>query len=63
MRRLKEFEKLDTIFLGGTQITDAGFLKLKAMGQLTRIYIPNTGITEKAIQELKRSLPNCEIIP
>jgi uncharacterized membrane protein len=62
MDTLSKLENLESVNLYGTAVTDEGVKKLTALPNLKRLYIWQTEITEEAIAELKKALPELEII-
>ena len=65
---ISEMANLQTLAVGGRQsgppaITDAGFALLKDATKLRSFEFmrKNTGISDEAIAELRRALPNCRI--
>jgi len=59
---LVKLSKLESVNLYGTAVTDAGVSKLSALPNLKRLYLWQTKVTPAAIEELKKKLPNCEIV-
>ena len=53
---------MQTLLLQGTKVTDAGLGHLKGLTNLRTLYLFLTQITDAGIADLKKSLPNCEII-
>ena len=47
--------------LDGTSISDAGFLKLKALPNLTAVHVRDTQVSSAAANELKAALPSVRI--
>ena len=58
---LKKFANLQTLYLDGTQITDAGLLHLKDLTKLKTLWLSGTHATDHGIAELRRALPNLTI--
>ena len=52
---------LKRLFLGGTQITDAGLVHLRGLKRLQELEVGNTRVTDTAVRELQRALPNLKI--
>ena len=44
------------------QITDAGLVHLKGLTGLQTLNLAGTKVTDAGVAELKKALPNCEII-
>ena len=49
------------LYLGGTQITDAGLECLTGLGGLYRLSLTNTKVTRYGAAKLQQALPNCMI--
>jgi hypothetical protein len=58
---LKELTQLQTLWLGGTQISDAGLEHLKGLTTLQVVYIAQTRVTDEGVKKLQEALPNCHI--
>ena len=54
--------ELESLNLYGTKVTPAGVGKLKDLPQLKRLYLWQTGVDEAAAAELRKAMPDCEII-
>ena len=52
----------DTLF-GNTHITDAGLEHLRGLTQLRELNLSGIRVTEAAVNELRKALPNTRIIP
>ncbi|MFD0895781.1 hypothetical protein KBB96_02270 [Luteolibacter ambystomatis] len=59
---LVKLSKLESVNLYGTAVTDGGVQKLAGLPNLKRLYLWQTKVTPQAIDELKKKLPNCEIV-
>ncbi len=59
---LKGLTNLKVLWLEDTKITDAGLVHLKGLTNLKRLYLWNTKVTDAGVQELKKALPDCEIM-
>ena len=53
---------LESLNLYGTSVTKAGVMKLKDLPNLRRIYLWQTEVDEAAAVELRKAMPECEII-
>jgi uncharacterized membrane protein len=62
MDTLAKLTKLESVNLYGTKVTDAGVKKLTALPNLKRLYLWQTAVTPEAIAELKKALPELEIV-
>ena len=62
MDTLAKLTKLESVNLYGTKVTDAGVKKLSALPNLKRLYLWQTAVTPEAIAELKKTLPELEIV-
>lgn len=62
LETLVKIPSLESINLYGTKVTDAGVAKLAALPNLKRLYLWQTGVTPAVVDELKKKLPNCEIV-
>jgi Leucine-rich repeat (LRR) protein len=59
---LTAFAQLDRVGLGRTRVTDLGLKTLKALTKLRYLDVGDTQVTQSAADELRKSLPECEII-
>jgi uncharacterized membrane protein len=59
---LLKLPALESINLYGTKVTDAGVAKLAGMTKLKRLYLWQTPVTPATIEDLRKKLPECEII-
>jgi len=59
---LKRFPKLKRLYLGNTQVTDAGLVNLKGLARLERLDLSGTRVTDAGVAELQKALPNCQIL-
>ena len=53
--------QLEELYLGGTEVTDAGMKALYGLTKLREIGLHNTSVTTKGIEELRKALPKVEI--
>ena len=56
-----DLEKVTTLDLDGTKITDAGLKELAKLQKLERLYLNNTKVTRAGAAELQKALPKCRI--
>jgi len=59
---LVKLKNLESINLYGTKVTDEGVRKLSALTSLKRLYLWQTAVTPAAIAELRKALPELDII-
>jgi hypothetical protein len=59
IRGLAQLRMLD---LQRTNVSDVGVANLKGLGRLKTLYLYGTKVTVAGVNELRRALPNCEII-
>lgn len=59
---LVKLVNLESVNLFGTQVTDSGVKKLAALPNLRRLYLWQTGVSEEVIDELKKALPELEVV-
>ncbi len=59
---LQGLAQLEDLNLSGTNVTDAGLVHLRTLTRLNKLRVQNTLVTSAGVEELKRSLPACEII-
>lgn len=62
MDTLAKLTNLESVNLYGTKVTDAGVKKLTTLPNLKRLYLWQTAVTPEAIAELKKALPELEIV-
>jgi len=62
MDTLAGLKNLESVNLFGTKVTDEGVKKLAALPKLKRLYLWQTAVTPAAIEELKKALPELEIV-
>ena len=58
---LKGLTKLQSLFIGGTQVTDTGLVHLKGLTKLQTLELDGTQVTDEGVKKLKQALPNCSI--
>jgi len=54
--------ELESLNLYGTPVTDEGVKKLTGLKKLRKLYLWQTKVTEKGVEELKKALPECEVV-
>ncbi len=47
--------------LDGTDISDAGLLRLKTLKGLKEVYVGGTKVTKKGAEEVQAALPGCQV--
>ena len=57
-----QLEGLEWLNLYGTQVTDAGLMKLKGLGNLKKVYLWQSKATADGAKALKVELPSLEVI-
>lgn len=62
MDTLVKLKNLESVNLFGTKVTDAGVKKLSTLPNLKHLYLWQTAVTPEAIAELKKALPDLEIV-
>jgi Leucine-rich repeat (LRR) protein len=60
---LKSLKNLERLLLRHTEITDGAIPTIGTLRKLKTVCVGDTNITDKGLQELKRLLPDAEIIP
>ncbi|MEM9237490.1 MAG: c-type cytochrome domain-containing protein, partial [Verrucomicrobiota bacterium] len=53
---------LESLNLYGTAVTTSGVMKLAELPKLKRLYLWQTQVDEAGIEELKKKMPDCEIV-
>ena len=61
MEHLEELTNLEVLFLGATQITDAGLVHLEGLTSLKLLWLSGTQFTDEGAKKLQQALPNCTI--
>ena len=59
-RLAKDLTHVRSLILDGTQVTDAGLLKLKTLPKLKKLYLWNSKATPEGAAALKKELPELE---
>ncbi len=62
LKSLLGMEFLETLTLSSTKITDEGLKTIAGFKTLTKLNLEKTQVTEKGVAELKKAIPECEII-
>jgi beta-lactamase regulating signal transducer with metallopeptidase domain len=62
MKDLADVKNLETLGLGHTRITDRGLMHLADLKHLRKLYLDNTQVTDEGVGQLKRALPNLDIV-
>lgn len=60
LAHLENLPKLKVLWLPGTQVTDRGMASIRRMKSIESLVVPSS-VSDQAIQELERSLPNCQV--
>ncbi len=59
---LKNLRQLEDLALVGKGVTDAGLAHLENLSNLRRLVLSKTQVTRAGVEELRRKLPDCEIV-
>lgn len=62
MELIGTLPELESLNLYGTAVTDEGLKKLGGLKTLRKLYLWQTKVTEKGVEDLKKSLPECEMV-
>jgi hypothetical protein len=62
LEHLKELPNLPELRLMGRGVTDAGLVNLKGLTKLKNVGFIDTKVTEPAVIDLQKALPNCYIM-
>jgi hypothetical protein len=62
MKDIAGHSELETLLLGGSKVTDAGLKDLASLKKLKLLNVANTQVSDKGVTELKKSLPDCDIM-
>lgn len=62
LEQIKELKRLKRLRLSGTAITDAGLRHFEGLSELEDLYLEQTNVSEDAVERLKKSLPDCEMV-
>lgn len=54
--------ELESLNLYGTSVTDEGLRKLSGLQKLRKLYLWQTKVTDKGVEELRKALPECEVV-
>ncbi|MFC7335792.1 c-type cytochrome domain-containing protein [Haloferula chungangensis] len=60
--KLAVLAELESLNLYGTKVTTEGVLKLATLPNLKRLYLWQTQVDEAGAEELRKEMPNCEIV-
>jgi hypothetical protein len=61
LAHLRQMEDLEVLWLNDTQITDAGLVHLRSLKKLHRLELPQAGVTQRGVRELRQAMPGCGI--
>ncbi|NIP97366.1 MAG: hypothetical protein GWO24_29590 [Akkermansiaceae bacterium] len=53
--------ELEYLNLYGTEVTDEGLKKLSGLKKLKKLYLWQTKVTPEAVEEFKKSVPDCDV--
>ena len=62
MAHLRGLTQLQGLFLDNTQVSDAGLAHLRGLTRLKRLYLNNSQVTDAGVNEVRKALPNVEIV-
>jgi hypothetical protein len=62
LKRIAELPQLWALHLSSKGITDAGLARLHCMSQLQVLSLEETQVTERGVTNLRKALPNCQIV-
>jgi len=62
LEHLAGLVELESLNLYGTKVTKAGVEKLKGLPKLRKLFLWQTGVDEAAAAELRKAMPDCEIV-
>jgi hypothetical protein len=54
-------DRPERLWLGGTNVTDAGLVHLAKLTRLRWLSLVATPVTDQGVKRLRQALPNCEI--
>jgi hypothetical protein len=60
---LQGMTNLQLLSLSGSRVTDAGLAHLQGLRGLQHLILLRTKVTSAGLSELRRALPNCQIVP
>ena len=63
MRALAGLNKLETLGLYGTRVTDAGLKAIQGLPSLRRLYVGGTPVTEPGLDALRKARRGLVITP
>jgi Leucine-rich repeat (LRR) protein len=59
---LKGLAHLQSLNLGGTKVTDAGLQHVKRLPRLQVLWLSGTKVSDSGLRDLRKTLPNCQIV-
>ena len=62
LKEVAKLQKLEWLYLGGPQINDQSLKEVAKLHNLEQLSLHGTNVTEAGVAELKKALPNCEIL-
>ncbi len=62
MDTLAGLQSLESLNLFGTKVSGAGVSRLATLGKLRKLYLWQTEVDAKALEELRKALPECGIV-
>jgi len=61
LKEVAGVKSLQTLFLNGTKVTDAGLVHLHRLAELKTLNLQQTPVTAQGIAALHKALPGCRI--
>jgi hypothetical protein len=62
MAQIESLKHIDALWIEGTLVTDVGLLRLKGLPNLQLLYVRGTRVTDAGIAELRRALPELQVV-
>jgi hypothetical protein len=62
VKHLTNFGNLETLAFRSCRITDKGLIQLKGLKKLRRLLLYSTDVTPAGVEELRKALPECDIL-